>query len=228
MTNSPSPEAIADRIAQIRQTLPSKVQLIAVTKQVSVEAIRAAYTAGLRDFGESRTQEAIAKQDELQDLKDVTWHLIGHLQSNKAQKALEQFQWIHSLDSLKLAERLNKLAANLSCNPNICLQVKVLPDPNKFGWSIPELLADLPALDQLTHLKITGLMAIPPQGLSSTATLSVFTGTRELANKINQQDWSNIHIHHLSMGMSNDYTLAVQAGATMIRLGQVLFGERSA
>jgi PLP dependent protein len=218
--------SIADRLNQIRQTLPHTVRLIAVTKRVSVEAMRAAYAAGIRDFGESRVQEAAAKQAQLQDLPDISWHLIGHLQSNKALKALEIFQWIHSIDSLKLAQRLDQLAANLDHPPNVCLQVKILPDPNKSGWSVPDLLQDLPALDRCVHLNILGLMTIPPYGLEPEATLSAFLQTRELATKIQQQSWSNIQMSQLSMGMSEDYSLAIQAGATMIRLGRILFGER--
>ncbi|NJL41298.1 MAG: YggS family pyridoxal phosphate-dependent enzyme [Leptolyngbyaceae cyanobacterium SM1_4_3] len=219
--------AIAERLSQIRQTLPLSTRLIAVTKQVSVEAMREAYAAGVRDFGESRIQEAAQKQAQLQDLADVTWHLIGHLQTNKAAKALELFQWIHSLDSRKLAERLDQLAANLPQKPNLCLQVKILPDPNKYGWSISELLNDLPHLDQYSHLNIVGLMAIPPYGLDPDQTLSVFTQTQQLAEKIRQQSWQRIQMQELSIGMSGDYPLAIEAGATMVRLGRILFGERA-
>lgn len=219
-------KSIAERITNIRSNLPDSVRLIAVTKQVSVDAIRAAYAAGIRDFGENRVQEAEEKQAQLQDLPDITWHLIGHLQSNKAAKAWQQFQWIHSVDNLKLAQRLDRLAAELSCSPNICLQVKILPDPNKYGWSIPELLTDLPELNQFHNLKIKGLMTIPPQGLDHLQTQSVFEKTRELSQEINQKNLSNLKIHELSMGMSEDYHLAITAGATMIRLGRILFGER--
>lgn len=218
--------SITQRIAKIRQHLPESVRLIAVTKQVSVDAMREAYAAGVRDFGESRTQEAELKQAQLQDLPDITWHLIGHLQSNKARKALETFQWIHSLDSLKLAQRLNQLASELSVSPQVCLQVKLLPDPNKYGWTVPDLLADLPELNQCSALRIQGLMTILPLGLDRAQSLEVFHRTRELADKIRQQQWSNIHMQQLSMGMSADYHIAVQAGATMIRLGQIIFGER--
>jgi PLP dependent protein len=218
---------IADRLANVRQTLPDTVKLLAVTKQVSVEAIRAAYAAGVRDFGESRIQEAEAKQVQLQDLPDLTWHLIGHLQSNKAAKALEQFQWIHSIDSVKLAQRLNQLAENLPHNPHVCLQLKILPDPTKFGWSVADLMSDLPLLDQCSHLNIVGLMTIPPYGLPDSETLAVFTQARELAEQIRQQNWQNIRMQELSMGMSDDYLLAVQAGATIVRLGRTLFGDRT-
>jgi pyridoxal phosphate enzyme (YggS family) len=217
---------IASRITNIQQQIPSSVRLIAVSKQVSVEAIRLAYAAGIRDFGESRIQEAAEKQTLLQDLPDITWHLIGHLQANKAVKALQQFPWIHSVDNLKLAQRLDRLAEELSYQPQACLQVKILPDPDKYGWTVPELLAQLPELNQCRNLKIQGLMTIPPLGLDQAQTLSLFHHTRELADQISQQNWSHIQMQELSMGMSGDYQLAIQAGATMVRLGQILFGER--
>ncbi|OCQ91685.1 YggS family pyridoxal phosphate enzyme [Oscillatoriales cyanobacterium USR001] len=217
---------IASRIANIQQQIPPNVRLIAVSKQVSVEAIRLAYAAGIRDFGESRIQETAEKQALLQDLPDITWHLIGHLQANKAVKALQQFQWIHSVDNLKLAQRLNRLAEELSCQPQACLQVKILPDRDKYGWTVTELLTELPELNQCQNLKIQGLMTIPPLGLDDSQILSLFNQARELAEKISQQNWSNIKMQELSMGMSGDYQLAIQAGATMVRLGQILFGER--
>lgn len=221
-----TPQSIAERIAAIRSTLPPHVRLMAVTKQVSLAAMREAYEAGIRDFGESRIQEAETKQPAFQDCPDLTWHLIGHLQANKAQRAIALFQWIHSLDSLKLAQRLNQLAAHSSHRVRVCLQVKILPDPNKYGWMIPELVADLAQLNNCTNLEIVGLMTIPPLGLSPIETRTAFEKTQELAQQIQAQQWPNLAINHLSMGMSADYPLAVQAGATIIRLGRVLFGER--
>ncbi len=217
---------IADRIATIRQQLPDSVRLIAVTKQVPTDAIREAYDAGIRDFGESKIQETAEKQSQLQDLPDINWHLIGHLQTNKAAKALEQFQWIHSLDNLKLATRLDRLAQELSCFPQVCLQVKILPDADKYGWSVPELLADLAELNRCQQIKIQGLMTIPPRGLDDSQILEFFNSTRELADQINQQNLPHISMQQLSMGMSGDYHLAIQAGATMIRLGTTIFGSR--
>ncbi|MFM5888247.1 MAG: YggS family pyridoxal phosphate-dependent enzyme [Dolichospermum sp.] len=221
MTNS-----ISSRLANIRLSLPPTVKLIAVTKRVSTEFMRQAYTAGIRDFAESRIQEAASKQAELQDLSDITWHFIGHLQSNKAKKALELFQWLHSVDNLALAQRLNTLASELELTPQVCLQVKILPDANKSGWMVPELFADLQALNECQNLQIQGLMTIPPLGLKDAEILNVFNSTYKLARTIQSQNWSNIKMQQLSMGMSGDYQLAVQAGATMVRLGTILFGER--
>ena len=217
---------VSERISQIRQELPAAVKLIAVTKQVAIAAMREAYDAGVRDFGESRIQEAEAKQIQLADLQGITWHLIGHLQSNKVQKALELFGWIHSVDSLKLAQRLDQLAAPLLCKPRVCLQVKIFPDPSKYGWTVPELLTDLPALSQSENLNICGLMAIPPLGLEAAEVRSLFRQARELADTIQQHD-SRLQIQELSIGMSGDYLLAVQEGSTMVRLGSILFGDRS-
>jgi len=224
-------QAIAQRITEIRRDIPPQVRLIAVSKQVSVEAMRAAYEAGIRDFGESRIQEAEAKREQLKDLADVTWHLIGHLQSNKATRALELFDWIHSVDSLKLAQRLHSLAEDVQGNsrtprPRVCLQVKLRPDPNKYGWDVPQLQADLPALDACSHLDIAGIMTIPPLGLTEAETLAVFQEARQLADEIRQGPWTTIRMDELSMGMSGDYPLAIQAGATMVRLGRTLFGDR--
>ncbi len=223
---------IAEKIESIRQTIPADVRLIAITKQVPVEVMREAYAAGIRDFGENRLQEAIAKQEQLQDLSDICWHFIGHLQANKAKKAIACFRWIHSVDSLKLAQRLNRLADEaikegaIATPPQVCLQVKVLPDPDKYGWLVEQLYRDLPILDSLRSLQVRGLMTILPLGLSEAEILAAFGQVREIAAQIQQQSWSNLDMNELSMGMSADYLLAVKAGATMIRLGRILFGER--
>uniref|UniRef100_B8HMJ6 Pyridoxal phosphate homeostasis protein n=1 Tax=Cyanothece sp. (strain PCC 7425 / ATCC 29141) TaxID=395961 RepID=B8HMJ6_CYAP4 len=222
--------SIVDRIIRIRTTLPDSVRLIAVSKGVSGDAIRQAYAAGVRDFGENRVQEAIAKQDELQDLNDIHWHLIGHLQSNKARIALQHFDWIHSVDSLKLAQHLNHLSQDLS-PPQVLLQVKLRNDPNKYGWNPVDLLQDLPQLAQCSHLQVAGLMVILPLGLSETERLSTFGQARQLQLQIQaqmrEQQWQNMPMTELSMGMSDDYLQAVKAGSTMVRLGRILFGERS-
>ncbi len=217
---------IADRITAIRQTLPAHVRLIAVTKQVSVDRMRQAYDAGIRDFGENRLQEAEAKHAQLQDLPDVTWHFIGRLQSNKARRTIELFSWIHSVDSLPLAQRLDQLASSLDRHPQICLQVKLLADPSKGGWEEEDLYTALPALSQCQHLAIQGLMAIPPLGLAADEVLAYFQRLRDLASAINQKALPNLCLSQLSMGMSGDYPLAVQAGATMVRLGRTIFGDR--
>jgi PLP dependent protein len=241
-------DALVERIQQFQRSIPTTVQIVAVTKQTSAEAVRAAYAAGLRHFGESRIQEAQAKQAELSDLTDVTWHLIGQLQSNKARKALQLFQWIHSVDRLELAQQLDRLATELGrsrgglsepgrgdrgdhlgelSRMQICLQVKLLPDPTKAGWEVEELWQALPQLNQLMQIKIRGLMVIPPQGLSDRQLSDYFHQAQQLAQQITAKGWENLQLDHLSMGMSDDYNLAIRAGATMIRPGRILFGERA-
>ena len=210
----------------IRSQLPPHVRLLAVTKQVNVEAMRAAYDEGIRDFAENRLQEALTKQEQLHNLPDISWHFIGHLQTNKAKKVLQHFTWIHSCDNLKLAQRLNRLAGELSLNPKTLLQVKILQDPNKYGWDKDALWDDLSVLDQCENLHIRGLMTILPLGLSESNILEAFEQASALARKIEQQNWSNLKMQQLSMGMSGDYHLAVAAGTTMVRLGRAIFGER--
>lgn len=220
---------ITKRIQELRETLPPRVRLIAVTKTVSAEMMREAYAAGVRDFGENKIQEALAKQEQLQDLDDISWHFIGHLQTNKAKLALTHFDWIHTCDRAKIAQRLNRLTAELEIKPpNLLLQVKPLRDPDKYGWTIPELLAALPTLDQYKHLNIQGLMTILPFNQSVSQMRTGFEKVRDLAQEIEQKNYSHLVMKELSMGMSADYAIAVETGATMIRLGRTLFGERPA
>lgn len=218
---------ISQKIALIRQEIPPNVELIAITKQVSIEAMREAYKAGIRNFGENRLQEALLKQEQLKDLTDVDWHFIGHIQKNKAKKVLQNFAWIHSVDSLSLAQRMNSLAAELNLMPKVFLQVKVLSDPNKYGWEIDNLLQDLELLNQFERLNIQGLMTILPWGLSSVEILKAFEKVAELSTTIRQKNYANLTMTELSMGMSGDYQLAIQAGASKIRLGRTIFGERT-
>ncbi len=216
--------SIAEKIAQIRQQLTTDVRLVAITKQVPIEKMREAYAAGIRDFGENRVQEALSKQQHLQDLDDICWHFIGHLQKNKAKQVLDSMPWIHSVDDLKLLQHLNKLADKLNKRPKICLQVKILPDPNKYGWSVDQLLAAWSDVEECEYLDIQGLMTILPLGLSESEMFDAFVETGKVKDKINEN--SKLQLKELSMGMSGDYLLAVKAGATMIRLGRTIFGER--
>lgn len=226
MTPAASPQDIQERVQAIQQSLPSGVTLIAVTKFFPAEWVRRAYAVGIRNFGESRVQEALQKQADLKDLQDITWHLIGHLQSNKIRKAVEHFQWIHSIDSLKVAQKIDQAAAELGVQPQGCLQVKMVPDPAKYGFNVPELNQVLPALDQLVYLKIRGIMTIPPLHTPEPEVREIFARTAALAKDINQRRYDRISIDQLSMGMSGDYRAAIAAGSTMIRLGTVLFGPR--
>ena len=222
---------VNEKLKQVKQTIPPHVRLVAVSKKVSVEVVESLYQQGIRDFAENRLQEALDKQTRLKHLSDICWHFIGHLQTNKAKKAVEVFPWIHSVDSLKLAQRLDYYAqkaleeGKITQSPQVCLQVKVLPDEKKYGWEVENLWQDLPKLQKLKNLNFRGLMAILPLGLSSLATLSAFEQVAKVAQSIRSQDYFTAEFNQLSMGMSGDYLLAIQAGATMIRLGSIIFAD---
>ena len=222
---------VSEKLKKVQQTIPPNVRLVAVSKKVSVEVIESFYRQGIRDFAENKLQEALDKQTQLKHLSDICWHFIGHLQTNKAKKVVECFPWIHSVDSLKLAQRLDYYAGKaleedkITQSPQVCLQVKVLPDENKYGWKAENLWQDLPQLQQLKNLHFRGLMTILPLGLSSEETLLAFEKVAQVAQSIRNQDYFLTDFNQLSMGMSGDYLLAIKAGATMIRLGSIIFAN---
>jgi PLP dependent protein len=212
---------IAANIAAIRQQLPAQVRLVAVSKYTTVQKMRWAYEAGIRDFGESRVQEVADKQADLADLPGIVWHLIGHLQTNKVRKAVQLFDWIHSVDSLRLLEQIDRQSLDLGKHPSICLQVKLLPDPDKFGWSAAGLITDFPQIQNFTQVDLRGLMAIAPLGLTQRQLTVMFGQVAQLRQKLAEQ--FNKPLPELSMGMSEDYFLAVEQGATMVRIGSKIF-----
>ncbi|NJK59230.1 MAG: YggS family pyridoxal phosphate-dependent enzyme [Oscillatoriales cyanobacterium SM2_1_8] len=220
--------SLADRLARLRETLPPHVKLVAVSKYTTADGIREAYRCGLRDFGENRVPDAIAKQEALSDLPDLVWHGIGTLQTNKARRALSVFSWIHSVDRLKLAQTLDRLVVETGSTPRLLLQVKLAPDPDKEGWEPDQLWADLPALQQCQHLNFVGLMTILPLGLAPTAAQAVFEDVARWRDRLRQHHpyWQNLE--WLSMGMSGDYDLAIAAGSNLVRLGTAIFGGRPA
>jgi len=214
----PPSEPLAARLATLRSQLPPQARLLAVSKGRPVEEIRWAVALGQRSFGESRLQEAQAKQDALADLAPLDWHFIGRLQANKARAVLRRFGTIHSVDSLELAERLNRIASEENCRPVVFLQVKLRPDPGKTGFDPQELRAAWPQLQALAALRIDGLMTIAPQGLEAAERRRLFEDCAALA--------ANLGLAELSMGMSGDWPEAVAAGSTWVRLGTTLFGQR--
>jgi pyridoxal phosphate enzyme (YggS family) len=209
------------QLRALQNALRPGVKLVAVSKTVGAETIRQAYSAGVRDFGESRVQEALPKMERLADLTDLTWHFIGRLQANKARKIIEHFPWIHSVDSWAITERLERIAGELESRPQILLQVKLWPDETKTGWSARELEDALPRLQALEHLQLRGLMAILPLGLTPEERLAAFQKVAQLAQSL------PLPLEELSMGMSGDYPQALAAGATLIRVGSLIFGRRS-
>ena len=217
---------IETRWQKIRAAVPKSVRLVAVTKTFEAAVVRAAYELGMRDFGENKVQEALDKQADLADLAEVTWHFIGHVQSNKSRKVVEHFDWIHSVDSLKLAKRMDTQAAELGKSPRCCLQVKLAPDPTKDGFELDELKTALPELDELTHLQICGLMTILPYGLEQSRAKALFEQAEALRASLQRQNWQNLRMDELSMGMSGDFEMAIASGATLVRIGSGLFGRR--
>ena len=202
----------------IKSSLPLGVNLLAVSKGHKHESIRKLSGWGQLDFGESRLQEAIPKKIDLNDLKQLRWHFVGTLQKNKVRGVIKEFDFIHSVDSLPLIERISRISQEEQKTPNIFLQVKFKDDPNKGGFLKQDLLKSWSKIISLNHIKLIGLMTIPPITLNSNERKDLFCECRNFANHLGLKD--------CSMGMSNDWKEAVEGGATWIRLGSLLFGKR--
>ena len=230
--------SIAENITQIREHIrlaaqragsdPESVTLMAVSKTFPPEAIRAAYDAGIRVFGENRVQEFAGKIDGLRGFSDAHWHMIGHLQTNKAAKAAELFHAIDSVDSLKLAEKLNDAARKYGKKLAVLIEVNVGGEAAKSGLppdspELEKLLSSAPGLD---FLQISGLMTIPPYTEDPQAARPYFRKLRGLRDQIVARKLPSISMATLSMGMSHDFEVAIEEGSTCIRVGTAIFGER--
>ncbi len=204
---------------QIKKQLPLNVNLLAVSKGFSTQEIQIINNQGQNDFGESRFQEAIEKKILLEDFKNIKWHFIGRIQTNKIRKIVQNFEYIHSVDSYEKLLKISNIAFEEKRNPIVMLQVKLSDDPNKGGF-IPEILLEKwSQIKELKSIKIKGLMTINPKGLSSKENIKLFKKCRNLADSLKLQD--------CSMGMSTDWEEAVEAGSTWIRVGSIIFGNRS-
>jgi pyridoxal phosphate enzyme (YggS family) len=210
--------ALAGRLAGLRAQLPPTTRLLAVSKGQPAAVMRQAVALGQRSFGESRLQEAIVKQEALADLEPLDWHFIGRLQANKARGVLRRFGTIHSVDSLELAERLARIADEEGLAPAVLLQVKLLSDPAKAGFSAEALREAWPRLQALAPLRPVGLMTIAPLGLAEPARFALFAACTALAEELG--------LPERSMGMSDDWPVAAAAGSTWVRIGSGLFGLR--
>lgn len=220
---------ISDNLEQVRQKIASscdlagrdqrEITLLAVSKTKPIESIRSAYLCGQTHFGENYLQEAVDKIIGLQDLP-ITWHFIGPIQSNKTRQVAEYFAWVHSVDRGKIALRLNEQRPEGLPPLQVCIQVNVDGDANKSGCSPKEAKALAQQISALPNLRLRGLMTIPAQGNSLTA----FRHLSELQAELNMSE--DLHLDTLSMGMSQDLDLAIQAGATIVRIGTAIFGER--
>jgi PLP dependent protein len=205
---------------------PDNVKLLAISKTFLPESIRAAYEAGLRDFGENRVQEAKAKRPELSDLS-ITWHLVGHLQTNKAKVARELFHWVHSVDSFRLAQKLDQATAPGGGRLPVLLEVNLGGEESKAGVEEAEIIQLAEQISQLATLEVRGLMVIPPFLEDPQEARPYFRRLRELAQMINSRNIANVSMHELSMGMSHDFEVAIEEGATIIRVGTAIFGPRA-
>ena len=215
--------ARADAAAQRAGRRPEDVTILAVSKTFPAPVVREAYDDGLRAFGENYIQEALAKMDELP--ADIEWHMVGHLQSNKARQAVGRFSLIHSLDSVHLAQELEKHAAKLGISQKVLLQVNIADEDSKFGFE-PARVPDATAgVAELEHLELRGLMTIGPLANDPEDIRWLFKELRGLRGKV-QAQFPRLALDELSMGMTGDFETAIEEGATIIRVGRAIFGER--
>ena len=198
------------------------VELVAITKTHPAEKVREAVEAGHIVFGESRIQEARAKIPELPS--NLRWHFVGHLQKNKIRHALPLFELFHGVDSLALAQEMNRIAAEDGERPRLLLEVNVAGEGSKFGFKAETLRAEIGSLLALSRLSIEGLMCIPPLAEEAEGSRRFFVQLRELRDSLEKE--FDVNFPHLSMGMTQDFSIAVEEGATLVRVGTAIFGER--
>jgi len=229
---------ISENIARVRQRIaatarkagrpPDDISLMVVSKTFAQDRIREAYDAGIRLFGENRVQEFAAKSDAVRDLGEAEWRMIGHLQSNKAVKAAELFTGVDSLDSLRLADKLNAAAQQLGKKLPVLIEINLGGEAAKTGVAAdsPELEDVLKAAPRLEHLELRGLMTIPPFTEDAEISRVYFRQLRELRDEIAARKLTAVYLETLSMGMSHDFEVAIEEGSTCVRVGTAIFGER--
>ena len=212
--------------AKENSTFNNSPQLIAVSKTKPVSAITEAYEAGIRDFGENKVQELIEKYDQLP--KDIRWHMIGHLQRNKVKYIVDKVYLIHSVDSLRLAEEISKEACKKSVVVSILIEINIAKEDSKFGLTDYRTILNLiKEVALLPNIQIKGLMTVPPYTENSEENRPYFANLRQLAVDIMQENIDNINMDILSMGMTGDYEVAIEEGASYVRVGTGIFGERN-
>tara|TARA_B100000965_G_scaffold328766_1_gene291950 strand:- start:1940 stop:2572 length:633 start_codon:yes stop_codon:yes gene_type:complete len=203
---------------QIKEKLPTRVQLLAVSKGFDSTLVEEIYNLGQNHFGESKFQEAYEKQRILKNLIKIKWHFIGKIQSNKIRKIVKYFDYIHSVDSIKHLLKISNAAVDINKTQKLMIQIKLANDPSKGGIDYNYLISEWNEIKKIKNIEIIGLMTINPKGLTQKENFKLFSKCREIADILKLPD--------CSMGMSNDWHEAVQAGSTWIRLGSVIFGER--
>ena len=215
-------EQIAQAAAKVGRAV-DEIELVAISKTHDAAKVREAIEAGQTLFGESRVQEARVKIPELPS--NLRWHFVGHLQKNKIRHALPLFELTHSVDSLALAEDINRIAEEDGLHPRVLLEVNVAGEGSKFGFQPDKLRAEMESLLALPRLSILGLMTIPPIAEEAEASRKYFVQLRELRARV--QTEFHVDLAQLSMGMTQDFAVAVEEGATLVRVGTAIFGERS-
>ena len=223
-------EAVRGRIAAAArraQRDPSEVTLVAVSKTFGEAHVREAHAAGQRDFGENKVQEALLKVAATADTPGIRWHLIGHLQSNKARKAAGAFAYVHSVDSIDLLKRLDAAAAEHGSAPEVLVQVDLAGESTKFGATAQHVETIARAALEARAVRLSGLMLIPPWSADQEETRPWFVRLRELRDRLAATDIPAAALRHLSMGMSHDFEAAVEEGATIVRVGTAIFGSRT-
>ena len=224
--------SIAENLERVREQITqaaakagravNEIELVAITKTHPAEKVRQAVEAGHSVFGESRVQEARAKIPELPS--NLRWHFVGHLQKNKIRHALPLFELFHGVDSLALAQEMNRIAAEDGERPRLLLEVNVAGEGSKFGFKAETLRAEIGSLLALPRLLIEGLMCIPPLAEEAEVSRKFFVQLRELRDSLEKE--FDVTFPHLSMGMTQDFSIAVEEGATLVRVGTAIFGER--
>jgi pyridoxal phosphate enzyme (YggS family) len=228
--------AIASNLQSVRSRIdaaarragrdPSHVRLIAVSKTFDADHVRAAWAAGQRDFGENKVQEALQKMDGTADM-EIRWHLIGHLQSNKARKAVGAFSCIHSVDSLDLLRKLDAAATEDGTSPDVLIQLDLAGEETKFGAAIEDARRLVEHGCAARALRLCGLMLIPPWNEDQEQTRPWFKRLRDLRDRWLAEGVPPNCLAHLSMGMSHDFEAAIEEGATLVRVGTAIFGKRT-
>ena len=203
---------------------PKEVTLIAVSKTKPVEMLQEVYDAGARNFGENKVQEIMDKYDHLP--QDIHWHMIGHLQRNKVKYIVDKVQMIHSVDSLRLAETIDKEAKKKNVTVPILIEVNVAEEDSKFGLSLEEVTALAEEISKLSNVRVCGLMTVAPFVEDPEENREVFRSLKKLSVDIAAKNINNVTMSVLSMGMTNDFEVAVEEGATMVRVGTAMFGAR--
>lgn len=213
-------QAACDRAGRKRD----EVTLVAVSKTKPVPVLQEAYDAGIRVFGENKVQELTDKYDVLPS--DIQWHMIGHLQTNKVKYIIDKAHLIHSVDSLRLAETIEKEAAKKNLIAKILIEVNVAEEESKFGLKIPEVFPFIEKIATFPHIRVCGLMTIAPFVENSQENRGIFADLHNLSVDIKGKNIDNVNVSILSMGMTNDYEVAIEEGATIVRVGTGIFGDR--